>query len=99
MATRATKIVTSLRDDPAAKAWQLVQEAVEDDGAYDEAIEIFERARITTPTGLKLKQKLLRMRRADLSSGDKLTLSGKMRMEALTRTIDEGISYLARRER
>ncbi|MGM4929666.1 hypothetical protein [Tardiphaga sp. 619_E2_N8_5] len=99
MAKRATKIAASLTNDPAVKAWRLVQEAGEDDSAYDEAIDLFEQARVTSPVGLKHKQKLLQMRRADLSHGDKLTLSGKMRMEALTRTIDEGISYLARRER
>jgi hypothetical protein len=64
MTKRATKIAASLINDPAVKAWRLVQEAGEDDSAYDEAIDMFERARVTSPVGLKLKQKLLQMRRA-----------------------------------
>jgi hypothetical protein len=99
MAKRATKIAASLTNDPAMKAWRLVQEAGEDDSAYDEAIDIFEQARVTSQVGLKLKQKLLQMRRADLSDGDKPTLSGKMRLEALTRTVGQGIDYIARHKR
>ncbi|MGM4918916.1 hypothetical protein [Tardiphaga sp. 813_E8_N1_3] len=41
------KIPKSLREKPAAKGWRLIQEAGEADSAYDEAIEILERARIT----------------------------------------------------
>jgi hypothetical protein len=99
MAKRATKIAASLINDPAVKAWRLVQEAGEDDSAYDEAIDMFEQARVTSPVGLKLKQKLLQMRRADLSDGGTLNWSGRIRMQALERSIDQGIDYLARHKR
>jgi hypothetical protein len=99
MTKRATKIAASLINDPAVKAWRLVQEAGEDDSAYDEAIDMFEQARVTSPVGLKLKQKLLQMRRADLSDGGTLNWSGRIRMQALERSIDQGIDYLARHKR
>jgi hypothetical protein len=99
MAKRATKIAASLINNPAAKAWRLVQEAGEDDSAYDEAIDIFEQARATSPVGLKLKQNLLEMRRADLSDGGTLNWSGRIRLQALERSIDQGVDYLARHKR
>lgn len=99
MTKRATKIAESSKEDPASKAWRLVVAAGEHDRAYDEAIDIFEKARVTSPVGLKLKQKLLRMRRADLSDGDTLNWSGRIRMQALERSIDQGIDYLAKHKR
>jgi hypothetical protein len=99
MAKRTTKFAASLINDPAVKAWRLVQEAGEDDSAYDEAIDMFEQARVTSPVGLKLKQKLLQMRRADLSDGGTLNWCGRIRMQVLERSIDQGIDYLARHKR
>ncbi|KRP85982.1 hypothetical protein AOQ73_36520 [Bradyrhizobium pachyrhizi] len=83
-------------DDPAVVALNRVLAAGDDDEEYNVAIAGLETCIALTAQGVRAKRNLERSRQAALEQGDRLTFDGRIMMQRLADTIDEGLSLLTR---
>ncbi|WP_271623891.1 hypothetical protein [Bradyrhizobium sp. CCBAU 11430] len=82
--------------DPAVIALNRVAAAREDDSRYLVAIVELETCRALTAQGVRAKRNLERSRISALNRGDVFTAQGRMMMEHLAHTIDDGLARLTR---
>ncbi|HEV2153181.1 hypothetical protein [Bradyrhizobium sp.] len=83
-------------NDPAVIAHKRVLAAGEDDEKYLAAIIDLETCPALTAQGVRAKRNLERERQAALEQGDRLTAEGRIMMQLLADTIDEGLALLTR---
>jgi hypothetical protein len=81
--------------DPAVIALQRAMTA-RTDAQYDAAIAELETCPALTAQGVRAKRNLERSRQAALEQGDRLTAEGRIMMQKLADTIDEGLALLTR---
>ncbi len=82
--------------DPAVIALNRVMAARENDEKYLAAIVELETCAALTAQGVRAKRNLERSRLAALEQGDRLTAEGRIMMQRLADTIDEGLERLTR---
>ncbi|WP_210241928.1 hypothetical protein, partial [Bradyrhizobium elkanii] len=83
-------------EDPAVIALNRVLAAGDDDDEYNLAIAMLETCPALTAQGVRAKRNLERSRQAALEQGDRLTFDGRIMMQRLADSIDEGLSLLTR---
>ena len=83
-------------EDPAVIALNRVLAAGDDDEEYNAAVALLETCPALTAQGVRAKRNLERSRQAALEQGDRLTFDGRIMMQRLADTIDEGLSLLTR---